>query len=58
MRSRLIGYFKEQGYEEPINGDNWRVFPKKTVPDSPDAGLLIQDAGWSRPHYHIPGYSE
>ena len=57
MRSRLIGYFKEQGYEEPIDGDNWRVFPKKTVPNSPDAGLLIQDAGWSRPHYHIPGYS-
>jgi arylsulfatase A-like enzyme len=58
MRSRLIGHFKAHGYLDPIEGDNWKVFPKKTVPDSPDAGLLIQDAEWSKPHHHIPGYSE
>ncbi len=57
MRSRLIGYFKDEGYTDPIEGGGWKVYEKWEIPTSPDAGLLIQDAGWSKPFYEIEGYS-
>ncbi len=34
----------------------WREFPRLTIPQDPDALLLIQDHPW--PDTHIPGYSE
>lgn len=58
MRKRLIGHFKAEGYTDPIDGDGWKAHPKREMPSSPDAGLLIQDAGWSKPLYAIPGYTD
>jgi len=58
MRSHLIGYFRGQGYEEPLEGDAWKLFPQPEIPANPDAGLLIQDAGWAAPFQKIPGYSD
>ncbi len=58
MREELIGTFREEGYTEPLDGDGWKTYPKLEVPESPDGGLLIQDAGWSVPHYRIEGYTD
>ena len=54
MRDQLIEYFKEEGYVVPIDDDNWKVYPKKEMPEDPDAYLLFQDTEASLPH--IPGY--
>ncbi len=60
MRGGLIRYLREQGYEEPLDGEGWRTFdapPEAAGPD-PDARLLVQDAGWSLPLQRIPGYTD
>lgn len=43
MRSRLINWFRRDGYEEPLAGDGWGSYPRLTVPPDPDAGLLFQE---------------
>ncbi|MCD6507869.1 sulfatase-like hydrolase/transferase [Candidatus Poribacteria bacterium] len=58
MRGELIGFYKEQGYTEPIEGDRWKLFPQPSIPVNPDAGLLIQDPGWSLRYQRIPGYTD
>lgn len=58
MRGKLIGFYKEQGYTEPIDGDRWKLFPQPSIPVNPDAGLLIQDPGWSLRYQRIPGYTD
>jgi arylsulfatase A-like enzyme len=58
MRVRLIGYLRREGYTAPLDGDGWRVYPAPAFPRDPDAGLLFQDAPWSLPHMHLPGYSD
>lgn len=57
MRDSLINYFQSEGYTDPLDGDAWKRYEKLELPESPDAGLLIQDAGWSVPEYQIEGYS-
>ena len=57
MRDALIGHLREDGYAEPLDGEGWRVYPPLRMPRDPDAMLLFQDAAWSLPHLHIPGYS-
>ncbi len=58
MRGELMEYYRREGYTEPLDGDRWREFPQPSLPEDPDAGLLIQDAGWARPYQAIPGYTE
>ena len=58
MRAALIAYLRQQGYTEPLDGDGWQVYDPPSFPKDPDAGLLFQDAPWSVPHMHIPGYSD
>jgi len=43
MRKALIEHFKREGYAEPLDGDDWKRFPKMQMPADPDAGLLFQD---------------
>jgi arylsulfatase len=44
-RGRLLERFKADGYDAPIDGDNWREYPPPPPTSSnPDAGLLYQDA--------------
>jgi len=54
MREQMVAFFREEGYETPIEGNGWKKYPKKEMPDDPDAYLLFQDPEKSIPH--IPGY--
>ncbi|GKX31463.1 choline-sulfatase [Vallitalea longa] len=54
MREKLISYFKKEGYLDPIKDDQWKVYPKREMPDDSDAYLLFQDLPGSVPH--IKGY--
>ncbi len=58
MRGALMDYYRSQGYTEPLDGDRWKLYPQPGFPADPDAGLLIQDAGWARPYQAIPGYTD
>lgn len=58
MRRRLIRYFQEQGYTDPLDGDDWRDYALPTMSADPDAGLLFQDAAWARDQMTIPGYTD
>ena len=54
MRGRVIQYFRDEGYTEPLDGDRWKLYGKKEMPSDPDAYLLFQDPEESIPR--IPGY--
>jgi arylsulfatase len=41
---------------DALDGDTWRVYPKKTMSDDPDEGLLVQDPAWAK--LDIPGYTD
>jgi hypothetical protein len=44
MRNELVEFLRDTGMGIAINDDNtWREFPRRTIPEDPDAGLLIQD---------------
>lgn len=58
MKSALVGFFKVEGYTEPLEREEWKIYSKPKIPNSPDAMLMIQDAGWAVPHFKIEGYSE
>ena len=42
-RKRLIEWFRNDGYEVPLDGNGWREFPLLLEPENPDAGQLFQD---------------
>lgn len=54
IKKRLIDYFKSEGYEEILDGNDFKIYPKLSIPEDPDAGLLFQDPVSSIPH--IEGY--
>jgi hypothetical protein len=54
LKYRLIEYFRKEGYMAPLDGDNWKKYPKKEMPKYPDAYLLFQDPERTLPN--IPGY--
>ncbi len=58
MRGALMDHYRAQSYTEPLDGDHWRLYPQPDLPADPDAGLLVQDAGWARPYQAIPGYTD
>jgi len=58
MRGGLMEFYRSQAYTEPLEGEGWKLFPQPTMSADPDAGLLIQDAGWARPFQAIPGYTD
>ena len=45
MREALIGRLREDGATECLEGDGWKVYPKKEVPEAPDAWQLFQEGG-------------
>ncbi len=55
-RKRLIEWFRDDGYEVPLDGNRWRDFPPPVEPENPDAGQLFQD-GRSVSDQFPPGYS-
>jgi choline-sulfatase len=58
MRARLMATYRAHGVTAPFDGEAWRLYPQPQVSRDPDAGLLIQDPGWSRAYQSIPGYSD
>jgi len=44
MRMKLIQRFHRDKYTQPLEGDSWRAYPQRHIPDDPNAGLLFQDA--------------
>jgi arylsulfatase len=54
MKRCLINFFLEEGFTSPLDGEDWKHYPVKQIPDDPDAFLLFQDPPESIPH--IPGY--
>lgn len=55
MRSRIIDYFKKDKYYDPLDGNDWKRYPPKTLVEDSDAYLLFQDPVDSLPE--IPGYT-
>lgn len=45
MRERLIATFREDGYEQPLDGDGWKEFPQPQPFRDEDEQLLHQDPG-------------
>jgi arylsulfatase A-like enzyme len=58
LRQATIAYLRQEGHTAPLDGDEWRRYPPPEFPRDPDAGLLFQDAPWSRELMYIPGYSD
>ncbi len=44
-RAALVNRFRADGYEDPLDGDGWKAFPRREVPDTPDAWQLFQEGG-------------
>ena len=55
-RKRLIEWFRNDGYELPLDGNRWREFPPPSESENPDAGQLFQD-GRSVSDQFPEGYS-
>lgn len=56
MKQSLIDHLRAGGETAGLDGDDWKTFDPITMPDDPDAGLLIQDHPWA--DTRIPGYSQ
>lgn len=55
-RQHLIEFFRRDGYDAPLDGNNWREFPRPAELPNPDAGQLFQD-GRSVKNQFPQGYS-
>ncbi|MCL4543376.1 MAG: sulfatase-like hydrolase/transferase [Chloroflexi bacterium] len=55
VRQILIEALRTAGETSGLDGENWKPFPRFTMPIDPDAGLLIQDHPWAKTS--IPGYT-
>lgn len=54
LKAALLAHVSHERCEA-VDGNDWRRWPRRTMPTDPDAGLLIQDHAWA--NQHIPGYS-
>ncbi|MFW6292412.1 MAG: sulfatase, partial [Spirochaetota bacterium] len=57
MKRRLFDHLRAGGETDGIDADDWKRFPKQSMPDNPDAGLLIQDGYVDGRSAEIPGYT-
>ena len=46
------------GHEEIVDENGWIGKEPITLPDDPDAGLIVQDPPCYLDRLHIPGYTE
>jgi arylsulfatase A-like enzyme len=59
MRKRLQAHVRTMpGHENVIDSAGWIVKEPVTLPDDPDAGLIVQDPPCYLDRLHIPGYSD
>ncbi len=54
MRRALVAWLKEQGEEAALDGEKLRTYPKREMPENPDAWLIYQDHPWA--DQRVPGY--
>lgn len=59
LRQALIERFKQDGYLQPLDGDGWRKYPVRSIPDDPNVGLLYQDTPQTQARIDAlgPGYA-
>lgn len=55
LRKTLIDHFKRDGYTQPLDGNRWLEYPPAKLPPAAQA-TSNQDARWTDPYLHIPGY--
>ena len=58
LREALIGRFRADGYEEPLDGASWRGFPRAHDPERADDDRIFQEAAWTDPWVRVPGYEQ
>jgi arylsulfatase A-like enzyme len=56
MKKALIDQLRADGESDALDGEDWRKYPKRQMPENPDAGLLYQDHPWA--DQSIPGYTD
>jgi len=56
LRDRTIAWLRDGGEDEALDGDQFKQYPIKRMPDDPNEGLIAQD----RPGYtlDLPGYTD
>lgn len=55
MRNDLIGFLRREGFEEPLDGNGWKLFPQPIFSSDSSAGR-IRDLGDR--YIAIPGYTD
>lgn len=58
IRTNLFEFYRREGFTDPIEEEDWKLFPQPLLSPDPDVRLLIQDPGWSKPYQVIPGYTD
>jgi len=56
MREALVGFLRDAGETDALDGEGWKVYQRKELPRNPDADLLVQDHAWAQTG--IPGYTD
>lgn len=46
MRSRCLAHLHARSETAATDGEGWREYPRRSLPENPDAGLLFQDPPW------------
>jgi len=54
-RAALHAVLRAAGETDALDGDDWRQYPRRTMPVNPNAGMLYQDQPWA--DQTIPGYT-
>jgi len=55
MKSALVTFLQEKNETAALDGDDFKIYPQKTIPTDPDADLIIQDHPWA--NQTIEGYT-
>ena len=58
MREKVFTHLKTGGETKGIDGNHWKEFTQKKLPQDPDTGLLIQDIYTPGVDMSIPGYTD
>lgn len=56
LRGALIDRFRQDGYDEPLQGDGWRRHGVLPDPADADEDRIFQEAQWTDPWPRVPGY--
>lgn len=57
LKTALINYMEENGFDRISENGEWKRFPKLEITDNPDAGLITQDITCEWFDETLPGYN-